>query len=66
VCGTWLPILREKCKLMAFEKSVLRRMAGGRRRPHNKQLQNLYVSPDIIWELKSRRMRWVGHVECMR
>jgi hypothetical protein len=25
----------------------------------------LYSSPDIIWQIKSRRMRWTGHVACM-
>jgi hypothetical protein len=25
---------------------------------------NLYLSPDIIWQIKSRRMRWAGHVAC--
>jgi hypothetical protein len=29
---------------------------------HNRQLHNLYSSPDIIWQIKSRRMRWAGHV----
>jgi hypothetical protein len=29
---------------------------------HNWQLHNLYSSPDIIRQIKSRRMRWAGHV----
>jgi hypothetical protein len=28
-------------------------------------IHNLYSSPDIIRQSKSRRMRWAGHVECM-
>jgi hypothetical protein len=29
---------------------------------HNEELHNLYSSPDIIRQVKSRRMRWAGHV----
>jgi hypothetical protein len=29
------------------------------------ELHNLYLSPDIIMQIKSRRMRWAGHVACM-
>jgi hypothetical protein len=32
---------------------------------HNEELHNLYSSPDIIRQVKSRRMRWAGHVACM-
>jgi hypothetical protein len=32
---------------------------------HNGELHNLYSSPDIIKQIKSRRMRWVGHVAYM-
>jgi hypothetical protein len=32
---------------------------------HNENLCNLYSSPNIIRQIKSRRMRWVGHVACM-
>jgi len=39
-------------------------VAGGWRRPHN-ELHNLYVSPDIITVIKSRRMRWAGHLVSM-
>jgi hypothetical protein len=35
---------------------------GGWRRLHNEELHNLYTSANIIWVIKSRRMRWVGHV----
>jgi hypothetical protein len=32
---------------------------------HNEELHNLYSSADIIRQIKSRRMRWAGHVACM-
>jgi hypothetical protein len=35
---------------------------GGWRKLHNEELHNLYCSPRIIRMIKSRRMRWVGHV----
>jgi hypothetical protein len=37
-------------------------VTGDWRRLHNEELRNLYVSPNIIWVIKSRRMRWAGHV----
>jgi hypothetical protein len=38
---------------------------GGSRKLHNGELHNLYSSPDIIRQINSRRMRWVGHVAHM-
>ena len=35
-------------------------------RLHNEELYDLYCSPNIIWAIKARRMRWVGHVAHMR
>jgi hypothetical protein len=35
------------------------------RKLHNEELHNLQSSPNIIRMIKSRRMRWVGHVACM-
>jgi hypothetical protein len=32
---------------------------------HNKELHNFYLSPNIIRQIKSRRMRWAGHVTHM-
>jgi hypothetical protein len=29
------------------------------------ELNDLYCSPNIVWVIKLRRMRWVGHVACM-
>jgi hypothetical protein len=38
---------------------------GEWRKLHNEELHNLYSSPDIIRQVKSRRMRWAGHVACV-
>jgi len=62
--------LQEERKLRVFENKVLRRMFGPRRdevteecrRLHNEELNDLYSSPNIVRVIKSRRMRWVGHV----
>jgi len=35
---------------------------GERRKVHNEELQDLYCSPNIVRVIKSRRMRWAGHV----
>jgi hypothetical protein len=56
-----------------FENRVLRRIFGPRRdevtgewrKLHNEELHNLYISPDIIRQAKSRPMRWAGHVARM-
>jgi hypothetical protein len=40
-------------------------VAGQRRKLHNGELHKLYSSPDIIRQMKSRRMRWAGHVARM-
>jgi glucose/arabinose dehydrogenase len=55
---------------MVFENRVLRGIVGPKRdevtgewrKLHSGELHNLYSSPDIIRQIKSRRMRWVGHV----
>jgi hypothetical protein len=39
---------------------------GGLRKLHDEELHNLYCSPSIIRIIKSRRMRWAGHVARMR
>jgi hypothetical protein len=56
-----------------FENRVMRRIfglkrkevLGERRRLHNEKLRDLYSSPSIITIIKSRRMRWAGHVARM-
>jgi hypothetical protein len=40
-------------------------MTAGLRKLHNKELRDLYFSPSIIRIMKSRRMRWAGHVARM-
>jgi hypothetical protein len=40
-------------------------VTGGWRKLHNEDLHNLYSSPSIIRMIKSRRMKWAGHVACM-
>jgi hypothetical protein len=72
-CETWSLALREEHKRRAFENKVLRRIFGFKRgevmgewrKSHNGELHNLYKLPDIIRQIKSRKMRWVGHMACM-
>jgi hypothetical protein len=64
--------LREECRLRVFENKVLRRIFGPKRdevtgewrRLHNEELYALYFSPNIR-VIKSRRLRWAGHVARM-
>jgi hypothetical protein len=72
-CESWSLTLREECRLRVFKNKVLRRIFGPKRdkvtgkwrRLHNKELYALYSSPNIIQVIKSRRLRWAGHVACM-
>jgi hypothetical protein len=65
--------LMEEQKLGVFESRVLRGMFGPKRdevtgewkKLHNEKLNDLYCSPNIVLAIKSRRMRWAGHVACM-
>ena len=69
-CETWSLTLRDERKLRVFENMVLRRIFGPRRddvtgewrRLHNEELNNLYSSPNIVRMIKSRKIRWAGHV----
>jgi hypothetical protein len=62
--------VREEHKLRVFENRVLRRIfgpkkdgvMGGWRKLHNEELHNLYSSQSIIRIIKSRKMRYTGHV----
>jgi hypothetical protein len=62
--------LREEHRLRVFQNRVLRRIfapkreevTGGWRELHNVELHNFCSSPSIIRTIKSRRMRWAGHV----
>ena len=72
-CETWLLALREEHRLRMFENRVLRRIFGPRRdgvtgewrKLHNEELNYLYSSPNIVRVVKSRRLRWAGHVARM-
>jgi hypothetical protein len=72
-CENWSPTLREEHRLRVFENKVLRRIfeskrdevTGGWRKLHNEELRDLYSSLSIIIIIRSRRVRWVGHVARM-
>jgi hypothetical protein len=61
-------------RLRVFENRVLRRIFGPKRDEatgkwrllHSEELHNLYSSPDIIRQVKSKRIKWAGHVARMR
>jgi len=66
----WSLTLTEERWLRVFENRVLRRIFGPKRdevsgkcrKLHNEELNDLYSSPNTVRVIKSRRMRWVGHV----
>ena len=66
----WSFALKEKRRPRVIENRVLRKIFWPKRDAitakwrglHNKELYDVYFSPNIIWVIKSRRMRWVGHV----
>jgi hypothetical protein len=72
-CETWSPTLREEHRLRPLENRVLRRIfgrteveiVGGWIKLHNEELHNLYCSSNVIRMIKSRKMRWAGHVPRM-
>jgi hypothetical protein len=72
-CEAWSLTLRDEHRLRVFENRVLRGIFGPKRdevtgegrKLHNEELRNLYSSRDIIRQVKSRRMRWAGHVARM-
>ena len=65
--------VREERRLRVFENRVLRRVFGPKRdevtgkwrKLHNEELSDLYSLPNIVRVVKSRRMRWAGHVARM-
>ncbi|KAJ4435542.1 hypothetical protein ANN_18158 [Periplaneta americana] len=72
-CETWTLTLREEHRLRVFENKVLRKIFGAKRdevtgewrKLHNTELHALYSSPDIIRDIKSRRLGWAGNVARM-
>ena len=72
-CETWSLKLREECKLRLFEKRVLWRIFGPRRdegtvewrKLRNEVLNDPYSSPNFVRIVKSRRIKWAGHVARM-
>jgi hypothetical protein len=69
-CETWSLILREEHRLRVFENRVLGRIfepkgddaRGELRKLHNEELHSLHSLANTIGVIKSRRMRWEGHV----
>ena len=67
-CETWSLTLREERRRRVFENRVLRRVfgpkrdevAGEWRKLHNEELRDIYSLPNIVWVVKSRRMRGRG------
>jgi len=72
-CETWSLTLREELRLRVFDNRVLRRVfgpkrdqgTGKRRKLNNAELRDLYSLPNIVRVVKSRRMRWAGHMAHM-
>jgi hypothetical protein len=70
-CQTWYLALREEQRLKVFENRVLSRMFEQKRYQtmrgwHNEELHCVYSSPNTIRTIKSRRIRWAGHIARMR
>ena len=72
-CETWSLILKQKRRLRVFENRVLRKIFGPKRdevtrewsKLHNEELNDLYCSPSTARVIKSRRIRWDGHLARM-
>ncbi|KAJ4430852.1 hypothetical protein ANN_19443 [Periplaneta americana] len=72
-CETWTLTLGEEQRLRVFENKVHRKIFGAKRdevtgewrKLHNAELHALYTSPDTIRNIKSRHLRWAGHVARM-
>jgi hypothetical protein len=71
-CETWSLTFGEEHRLRVFENRVSRRIFGPKREEdgswrklHNDELHGLYSSPNSVRVIKSRMMRWAGHVARM-
>jgi len=68
-CESWSLTLREKRRLRMFENRVFGpkrdEVTGNWRKLHNEELSDLYSLPNIVRVVKSRRIRWAGHVARM-
>jgi hypothetical protein len=64
-CEIWSLTLREEQVLRIIFGPKRDEVTGSWRELHNEELHNLYSSPSIIRMIKSRRMRWAGHVARM-
>jgi hypothetical protein len=72
-CWFYFLLYRDEHRLRVFENRALRRKFGPKRdevtgewrKLHSEELHNLYSSPDIIRQKKSKLMRWAGHVARM-
>jgi len=71
-CETWSLTLREEHRLTVFENRVLRiygsrrdELRGELRKLHNEKVNDLYCPHNVVRVMKSRTMRWAGHLARM-
>ena len=73
-CETWSLTMREERTLRVLENRVWRKIFGPKRdkvrtenrKLHNEELNDLYSSPNNVRVIKSRRVKWAGHIAHMR